>query len=424
METLVTLLHIVFIAPFCWWYWRKQELPIRKFYWHALAAKLSAGILVGIIYGISYTTSDTFSMFEWSKELSLQARTDFSGYLNYLWSGRSGGYFQGVERTLFFVKIMSVFALLTNDNYWISSLYLSLFSFLAAWKLTKVIWLSIPNLGIPAAIAFLFFPSCVFWASGMIKESIAMAGLFFLAALFLQVWLKQKVSLLNIICGVIAVWVVWNLKYYYIGLFIPIFLATWIARKIIEARKIDRFVTEVTLWFSILFVLVFIGSFAHPNFSFHKILDVLISNNITSVEVSKPINIIHFYRLENTWLSVAINSPWALISGFFRPFVWEADTLLKFIVSIENLVMLVLAIMSLQSIGEMRNSPHRLLIIALLVYSIVLCLFLAISTPNFGTLVRYRIGFLPFLLVLLVNRPVVVRTLAKSFNVDISDLSR
>jgi hypothetical protein len=424
METLVTFLHIVFIALFCWWYWRKQDLPFRKFYWHALAAKFSAGVLVGVIYGSSYATSDTFTMFEWSKELSLQARTDFFGYLNYLWSGGPQGYFEGVERTLFFVKIISIFALLTNDNYWISSLYLSLFSFLAAWKLTKIIWFNAPRLGIPAAIAFLFFPSCVFWASGVIKESVAMAGLFFLGALFLQVWWKQKLPLLDIVCGVIAVWVVWNLKYYYIGLFVPILLATWITRKVMETRKIDRYSTEVAIWFSILLVLVFIGSFTHPNFSLHEILNVLVSNNITSTEVSKPENIIHFYKLESTWLSVVVNSPWALISGFFRPFVWEANTVLKFFVSIENLVMLVLTVMSFRSIGEMKNSPHRLLILALLVYSIVLCVLLAISTPNFGTLVRYRIGFLPFFLVILVNRPVVVRALAKSFNVDMPGLSR
>ncbi len=424
METLIALLHIVFIALFCWWYWREQELPIRKFYWHALAAKLSAGLLVGIIYGIFYTTGDTFSMFEWAKELSLQARTDFSGFLNYLWSKRSAGYFQGVERTLFFVKIMSVFALLTNDNYWISSLYLSLFSFLAAWRLTKIIWLNMPGLGIPAAIALLFFPSCVFWASGLIKESIAMTGLFYLAALFLQVWMKQKISLLNILCGVIAGWVAWNLKYYYIGLFIPILFATWVTRKIIEFRKIDKLHTEVTIWVSVLLITVFTASFAHPNFSLNRILEVVVSNNLTSLQASSPANVIHFYNLKDTWLNIGLNSPWALVSGLFRPFIWEANTFLKFIVSVENLVLLVLTIMSLKSFSEIKKSPHRLLILAVLVYCTVLCVFLAISTPNFGTLVRYRIGFLPFLLAILINRPVVVRALSKSFNVHIPDLPR
>src|SRR5688572_29314956 len=140
METFLTILNIFLITLFSWWYWKKQELPLRKFYWHGLAAKLSAGLLVGIIYASAYSTSDTISLFEWAKELSHVARTDFNKYLNFMWSGGTGEYFSGVDRTIFFVKILSLFALFTQDSYWITALYLSLFSFLAAWHLVKVIW--------------------------------------------------------------------------------------------------------------------------------------------------------------------------------------------------------------------------------------------------------------------------------------------
>src|SRR5262245_17521289 len=122
MEAIVTIANLLFIALLCWWYWRGEERPLRKFYWHAFAAKLSAGLLIGIVYAAAYTTSDTFSMYEEAKKLSLLARTDFSSYLNYLWSGGSDGYFSGTDRTIFFEKVASVFALLTNDNYWVSTL--------------------------------------------------------------------------------------------------------------------------------------------------------------------------------------------------------------------------------------------------------------------------------------------------------------
>jgi hypothetical protein len=38
-----------------------------------------------------------------------------------------------------------------------------------------------------------------------------------------------------------------------------------------------------------------------------------------------------------------------------------------------------------------------------LFYVVFLCVFLALSTPNFGTLSRYRIGFTPFLWLLLLG---------------------
>jgi hypothetical protein len=424
METLLAVAHLILISLFCWWYWRRQELPLRKFYWHAVAAKLSAGILVGVVFAVTYAASDTFSLFEWSKELSFEARRDFGWYLNYMWNGSPGGYYLGVERTIFFVKFTSVFALLTYDHYWISSLYFSLFSFLAAWRLTKVIWQQLPQVGIPAVMAFLFFPSCVFWASGITKEALAMAGLYFIAALFLQIWWKQKISVINVVAAIFVIWVTWNLKYYYIGLLMPVLVTTWVTRKIVTMRGIDGFFKETLLWFSLLIVMVLLASLAHPNFALHRIMSVLVTNNAFSLQVSHPDNVIHYYQLTDTWWSVTLNTPWALISGLFRPFVWEADSLLKLIVAAENLILLVLAGTSLRFLGKIRSSPNRLLVLAVIVYAVVLCVFLAISTPNFGTLARYRIGFLPFLLVLLVNQPWLVRALAKLFNVHIADLSR
>lgn len=423
METLVAILHFTTITLFCGWYWKKQELPLRKFYWHAMAAKLSAGMLVGILYGVVYPTSDTFLFFNWANELSSLARTDFSAYLKSLWS-QSDGYFQGMDRTVFFVKITSVFTWLTYDNYWITSIYFSLFSFLAAWKLTKVIWENAPDLGIPAAVAFLFFPSCVFWASGLIKESLAMTGLFYLTTLFLQIWWNHKIAVRQIVFSLVAIWVVWNLKYHYVGLFIPILLTTWLTREIVKRKQIKTFRIEIGVWFSIVVVAVVLISFTHPNFHLNRILEVLVSNNQSVVQSSNPENVIHYYQLESAWWSVAINSPWALLSGLFRPFIWEGTTLLKFIVATENLLLVLLTISLLHFFFRIKDSPHRLLVLAILVYSATLCILLAISTPNFGTLVRYRIGFLPFLVMLLINQPFIVRILSRLFNVHMPDLSR
>lgn len=418
------MINIACIVFFCWWYWRKQELPFRKFYWHALAAKLSAGILLGVIYGASYATSDTFSLFDWAKELSFEARRDVGWYLHYLWNGKHEGYFQGVERTLFFVKLTSIFALITNDSYWITSLYFSLLSFLAGWKLTKVIWKRIPEMGIPAVVAILFFPSCVFWTSGIMKESMAMTAMFFLSAVFLKFWMKKRVSLMEMIGGVLSILFVWKLKYYYIGLLAPLLLAVWSTRKIIEWKKINTFSKELSILISTLGIMLLFGSLVHPNFSLQKIPEVLVSNNESLMKASDPGNVIHYYQLQAAWSSVAMNAPWALVSGLFRPVIWEADSVLKFLTSLENLVLILLVTVSLRSVRNIRESPHRLLIIAVLSYCVLLCVFVAISTPNFGTLVRYRIGFLPFLLLLIINQPLIVKHLAKSFNVHLPGLPR
>jgi hypothetical protein len=53
---------------------------------------------------------------------------------------------------------------------------------------------------------------------------------------------------------------------------------------------------------------------------------------------------------------------------------------------------------------ERLRQPVSILFLATASYCIVLCVFLALSTPNLGTLSRYRVGFLPFLIFLLAYR--------------------
>ncbi len=44
-------------------------------------------------------------------------------------------------------------------------------------------------------------------------------------------------------------------------------------------------------------------------------------------------------------------------------------------------------------------------LLALLLYTVLLATLLALSSPNFGTLLRYKVGFLPFLAYLLLIHP-------------------
>jgi hypothetical protein len=100
--------------------------------------------------------------------------------------------------------------------------------------------------------------------------------------------------------------------------------------------------------------------------------------------------------------------PAALFSGLFRPFVVEADTALQFLVSFENLLLVVLFTSALTNMRKLIGSKHRILLFSIIVYTVLLCTFLALSAPNFGTLSRYRVGFLPiFLLLLTIENPLI-----------------
>lgn len=412
MQIAFVMLNGVFLFLVSAWRWRQEDGSWRKVYWPALATKLLAGIALGIIYSSYYETGDTFIFFDLAAEKAALARTDFPAYLDFITSPDQG-YFLGEHRLILFVKLVSIFAWLSYSNYWIISLYCSIISFFAAWHLTKTIVRLFPALRTAACIAFLFFPGVVFWSSGLIKESLAMAALFYLTALFVRLWMGERVRLWVIIPALIAFWLIFNLKYYYLAVFIPVTVSALIMRGVSSRIKIKRFDVQLVIW-GILLVSGFgLITFLHPNFTPYKLLAVIVSNNTVFMQVCAPGDVIHFYNLEPTWLSMAVNSPWALLSGLFRPFVWEADTVFKMITALQNLALFALTVISLPMLARLKNSPHRLLVISAILYSVLLSIFLALSTPNFGTLTRYNVGYLPFFVLLVTQHPVVNRLVSK-----------
>jgi hypothetical protein len=313
-------LNIIFIGAISWWFWKSDDSGIRKFYWPAWGVKLLAGIALGIVYSTYYSSSDTFFFFDAAVHKS--STLSFSAYVDFVLSSQEG-YFQGEARTVFFIKIVSLAALISNNNYWITSLYFSFLSFFSAWWLAKTIARYFPEYALAGVLALLFFPSVVFWSSGIIKESLAMAGLFCVAAFFLNVWMDNKFSLVHIFISIISIILVWNLKYYYVGLFVPVLVAAWLARKVVGERT---FLAQMAVWIGLLLCMCLFAGFIHPNFSVGKILLVIVSNNEALMAASTPEDVIHYYNLQPTWFSVAVNSPWALFSGLFRH-VFKRDLL-------------------------------------------------------------------------------------------------
>ncbi len=414
MNAVVFLIHVVLISSVCWLLWRKQA-EFRTTFATALAFKLAAGIGVGLLYMHYYDGGDTWVYFEDARQLTAVAQDDFPAYVKLIGSTDylPGAIFDLHEpRALFLVKIVSVFGLITSDNYWLISVYFSLLSFLGAWFLFRELTVSIPTSRISAAIAFLFFPSLVFWTSGVIKESLAMGSLYFVAAVCLRAWFGKRVPVPLIVASVVALWVAWNLKYYFAAVFVATAAAVLAFHFTQRRGFLDRsFLTEAATFVLFLVVLLSVASLFHPNFSPNRLLSVIIENNAAFMSMSSPEDRFSFHDLEPTFVSLAVNSPWALISGLFRPFLWETTNVLQVFAGVENLAILLTALVAAGGALKFPNSEHRMLIFATLTYVLILAVFIAISTPNFGTLSRYRVGYLPFFIMVIASNRTVQRSI-------------
>ena len=399
MTLFISTLNLIAIFGFAALIRRKQDRAIRPLFWPAFIVKLLAGMGLGFIYQHYYAAGDTFYFFDLAREQAQLFHIHPGSYFDFLWQDTNEEW-KGAARSAFFVKIISIVAIVSQNGYWIASLWFSLISFLGSIYLVSCIVRFFPDAKWAAALAFLFFPSVVFWGSGIIKESIGLAALLLLSAMYLKAMMNQTPRPVEFVFGLVGFWIVWNLKYYWIAVFLPVVITSLVVHLSSIRLKIPSLL-KLSYWIVLFVVLCYGVSLSHPNFYIERFLQVVIENHKAFVSVSDSADLIHYESLRADWLSVLANSPWALISGLFRPFLWEADNGLKVLVSLENLLILVLCIASVVRIRGIFQTQYTLVTLSAMVYVVLLCIFLALSTPNLGSLARYKVGFLPFLIFLI-----------------------
>jgi hypothetical protein len=328
-------------------------------------------------------------------------------------------------RTLYLLKLASVFNLLTHDNYWITSAYFSFVSFMAAWYIVSQLRLTVPSAYWPAVAGFLFFPTAVFWSSGLIKESLAMAGIFLLGGCYLRVWFALPLRLWELILIPLAAWLVWSLKYYFLAVLMPIAVASLVAHKLyVTGLRVRHLPIKLLIWTLLMLVPLTLVSWLHPNFQPDVLMAVIVDNYDAFHAVSSPEDVIIYNDLRPDWISLLTNAPKAAFAGLFRPMLWEASTGLQLLVAAENSFVIFLVFTALRNFGNFFRSPYRLLVLTVLLYSAVLATFLALSTPNFGTLSRYRVGFLSALVTVLLVGNQFVYSLLRSAQRYLGSLGR
>lgn len=405
MNIVIGLLNILIIGWVAWHIYNGSG-DLKPVFWPAFTVKMAGGIGLGLVYFYYYGAGDTISYFSDAAQLAALCNQHPDLYIKFLWNHHTDSELLGRlifqdSRALLFSKIVSIFYLITSGNYWISTLHFSLFSFLGSWYLVRKISVFFPGKVIGAMIALLFFPSVVFWSSGIIKESLAMASIFFLSGIFLVLWFDQKVKWLDWILVIVSAWVLWNLKYYFAAIFFAVVINTLLYKfVVIRLLKPKSFVLHVTFWCLLFFVPVIIVVNSHPNFAIENLLYVVTENYNAFISISSPEDVIHFNNLEPVPGSIIVNIPLALLSGLFRPFLWESTTFFQFLAAVENLFLLAGFVIALFFKNKI-DSQYRLLVFTTVVYIVLLCIFITLSTPNFGTLSRYRVAYIPFFAFLL-----------------------
>lgn len=400
----VYVIHIVFLGVLLSWYANRYvDISDKRYFIFGISTKVFSALFFWFMFQTYFgSKADTFSYFKASlvwRDLFIENPQQ---YLSQLFSSSESisGIFSRQPRAVFFTKVVSVFSILTNGSYFLNTIYFSLIAFSASWFLfCRLSVFSKRKRNVWWVILFVF-PGILFWASGITKETIVVAGLYGLTGVFLGYHNLQKRNLMiELLVAIITLFLLIKIKYYVAAVFVPLLIFAFYGLMIrrIEVLK-NSFLKYLIPVFLVVTAVLFIINLS-PNFEPGNLLNriVIDHNRLLSRSYDEDFRI-NFIDYSPDLISFLKNSPLALFSGFYRPMIWEGSDVIHIIAGFQNAVLLIISCLALIQLSISRKKPSFEAILTLL-YCLTMAAFLAFSTPNFGTLERYKVLYQPFLLI-------------------------
>jgi hypothetical protein len=412
------LIHIPLLLFFAFFFARRwNEQPLKDYYFYGLSAKIAAGISMGLVYLFVYKEGgDTYFFFDVSIMLNKFFYSDPLNYFRYIFLNQPSldTFFNDLllePRILIFVKAVALINILTFSNYWITGMYLSFFSFLGLYHLSNSIIRIFKLPVLSALFAFLFFPSVLFWSSGILKESMLMGALGFAASYFL-LWVYSigKPDIKRILFFLACLFAILILKFYYFAALVPTMVSCFFALRLSRFSLFKKSIWLQPFIFLVIFSsITLLVSLLHPILHPSFFMEYLLRNYEDTLHLSQGKNVFYFPGLTDSWLSLLSQFPEAVLIGLFRPLPGDVSSVIAYLPVIENILIL---LMSVITIGYLIIKPpvvsNLIILTAVSLYIIMLSFLLPIASPNWGSLVRYKTGYLPFLILLITFRNPVI----------------
>ncbi len=415
-------LFIIFYLSYAYQMKRIGNNPSYTYFSKGLMVKLMGALFFCLCYIYYYQGGDTIAYFESSRSfvnlLQLRPNSFLTVYFgsnsveNYsqfdMFTGLPFKYMYFEGRTMFVIKIIFPFVLLGFKSYLISTILLSATSFLGIWRMYQVFVRYYPEYYKQIAIGFLFLPTAIFWGSGILKDTITLTAFCWFVSSFEKGIISREKIVVNVLIALLAGYIILLIKPYILMACVPGMFAWMFHQRVAKIRNKFLKVSAMPIIYALSIVLG-IGIMALlgdrlDKFSLNK---VLFSAKESQMDLKNDAYEGHGFDIGSYDASVQGvmgKAPIAIVSGLFRPFIWEAKNFVMLLSALENLAFLYLFIYPFVKIGFKKtvlilfDNP---LLFFLFSYSVFFAFSIGISTSNFGALVRFKIAFAPFLATLL-----------------------
>ncbi|MDB5203116.1 MAG: hypothetical protein JWQ27_2525 [Ferruginibacter sp.] len=410
------LLPVYFVLCMIGAVYYKKKHPgdelVQKYFIKGFIVKILGALLYALLIVYYWGFGDSATYFKevlQLRELLAQNRTTFSEIFLYDYSFFRDNFnlIGSVNNNGFMVtKIALLFSYLGFSRFLITTLLFSVIAYAGLFTLFKIFARQIPRLTGMVAFFTIFFPSIAMYGSGILKDTVCMTALCFMFYYSYQFFISKIYSLRYAAMIVLCAYFIIVIKSYILAAFLApfaIFLVIQVIRRIESAAlRTISFILIFLLGIGIIFVML------------ESIMQTL---GIQSAEQMQN----EMQNLQSEYAKMNDNAdsnfsigamdpsiggmirkmPAGFVATLYRPFLWEARKIFVLFTALESLFISLFTLYVIFKAGlfnfikKIFTDPIAFLCIF---FSIIFAGLVGLSTPNFGTLARYRIPVIPFYL--------------------------
>lgn len=305
---------------------------------------------------------------------------------------------QGVGRTTGTMSALSGLLLYILPSDWAVSIAFAMMGFAGQVALTIALWKQVLDQHWKVvAISCLFVPSLAFWSAGVVKETLAIGGLgLFTLSL---AWLLEKRVSVSVVVGLAGVALIWLSKpFVLLALACGVAAGGYVWRSSRSGGGVRIRPVALAFWVVLGFAALFAIGEVFPRYAIANMAEQVAIEQSKFERVSGGSDFEVESFADRSLLEQVLFSPIALVTSWFRPFVFEAENVVMLANAFESTVFLVLFLLvfrrnGFRLVGRVLSSPT---LSYALVIACVLGMGVGLTTTNMGSLSRYRIPMLPF----------------------------
>lgn len=400
-------------------YSKNANLTHYRFYKNAFYAKFFSAIIFSIIYIQMYEGGDSTAYWDSAQKLNNLFWESPVKFLHELFSsdalrqrynnfdithtGMPPNWIYKEDEAWFAAKVFTLLSFLTFKSYFAMTMITAYISFRVSWLLYEVVLKYNLFTERTAGIGVLFLPSTCFWCTGVTKDMlIYTCVIYLLIQLFTFLNPNQLKIFRNLLLATLSVYIIIYVRDFMliaaIGPFVMAIGARWSRA---QSSGFSKWLIQLIFLGVVLFAMTsFLGSEKGQEFAAEA--EVIQKDLQTNTSYGN-----NRYNLGVTDYSsngMFRAMPISIYTAFYRPYLWEADSIFVRISAIEAFFFLLITIRFIfgnNVIDSLRTIRNNELLIASLIFSLILGFFAGYTSGLFGVLVRFKAPLLPFLFLVL-----------------------